>query len=393
MNQFVTAQAAPRAVAAEPWVDWGKALASQFIVWHHLVHYGPLAPRLADAAPALVAWLNGRALYAVQVFLVIGGYLAGRSLWPQPGRPRVGPADWAPRVAQRWRRLMPLYAAALLLAVLCAALARALMQDPDTPGAPTWVQLAAHLLMLQDLLAQPALSAGVWYVAIDLQLYALLAGLAALLAWVQAHAAPQASPRDPHWGGLGALALVALALASMGVFNLRPQLEASALYFFCSYALGVLAAWGRGAATDAARERWGLLIVLLATTGLLLAWRDRLALAALCAGLLLWQPRLAPARAGAGHNAGQAATQMATQLAAISYALFLVHYPVSLLLTGLAVRWLPAGAGPAAVTLVLIWGVSLALAWALTQVLAPGVLARRVWQPGVAWARALHWGH
>ncbi len=387
MNQFVTGR--PVQGTTEPWLDWGKALASQLIVWHHLVHYGPLAPRLAPVAPDLLAWLNGRALYAVQVFLVIGGYLAGRSLWPQPGRPRVSPTDWAPRVAQRWRRLMPLYAAALVLAVLCAAVARALMQDPDTPGAPTWVQLAAHALMLQDLLDQPALSAGVGYVAIDLQLYALLAGLAALLAWVQARAAPAASPSEPRWGGLGALALVALALASIGVFNLRPQLEASALYFFCSYALGVLAAWGRSATTDAARERWGLVIVLLATTGLLLAWRDRLALAALCAGWLLWQPELGVPRTGLGAVAGR----LAAQLAALSYALFLVHYPVSLLLTALAVRWLPAGAGYAAVTLVLIWGVSVAAAWALTQALAPGVLARRVWQPGRAWWHSVRGAH
>ena len=389
MNQFVTGRRLPAQGTTEPWVDWGKALASQLIVWHHLVHYGPLAPRLAPVAPDLLAWLNGRALYAVQVFLVIGGYLAGRSLWPQPGRPRVGPADWAPRVAQRWRRLMPLYAAALVLALLCAAVARALMQDADTPGAPTWVQLAAHALLLQDLLNQPAISAGVWYVAIDFQLFALLAGLAASLAWVQARAAPAASPSEPRWGGLGALALVALALASMGVFNLCPQLEASALYFFCSYALGVLAAWGRSAATDAARERWGLVIVLLAATGLLLAWRDRLALAALCAGWLLWQPGAGALRAGVGAVAGR----IAAQGAALSYALFLVHYPVSLLLTGLAVRWLPAGAGYAAVTLVLIWGLSVAMAWALTQALAPGVLTRRLWQPGRAWWHSVHGAH
>ena len=105
MNQFVTGRSVASAAATEPWIDWGKALASQLIVWHHLVHYGPLAPRLSAFAPGLLAWLNDRALYAVQVFLVVGGYLAARSLWPQPGRPRVGPADWAPRVAQRWRRL------------------------------------------------------------------------------------------------------------------------------------------------------------------------------------------------------------------------------------------------------------------------------------------------
>ena len=78
---------AARAPASEPWIDWGKAIAAQCIVWHHLVHYGPLAPRLRLWLPGLVDWLDQRALLAVQVFLVMGGYLAARSLWPQPSPP------------------------------------------------------------------------------------------------------------------------------------------------------------------------------------------------------------------------------------------------------------------------------------------------------------------
>ncbi|MBN8557607.1 MAG: acyltransferase family protein, partial [Burkholderiales bacterium] len=117
-------RALPAAGLPEPWIDWGKAIASQLIVWHHLAHYGPLAPRVAAAWPDLMDWLDGRALYAVQVFLVMGGYLAARSLWPHPGTPRVAAADWPARVARRWQRLMPTYLAALGLAVLFAALAR-----------------------------------------------------------------------------------------------------------------------------------------------------------------------------------------------------------------------------------------------------------------------------
>ncbi len=186
---------AARAPASEPWIDWGKAIAAQCIVWHHLVHYGPLAPRLRLWLPRLVDWLDQRALLAVQVFLVMGGYLAARSLWPQPGRPRITLADWPRRMAQRWRRLMPVYLAALALALLGAALARHGMQDADTPAAPTLAQLAANALLLQDVLGQDALSAGLWYVAIDLQLFALLAALAAVAALWQ----PAATP--PPWRG------------------------------------------------------------------------------------------------------------------------------------------------------------------------------------------------
>ncbi|TXI17007.1 MAG: acyltransferase [Ottowia sp.] len=363
MKSLTEPRTPPAAGLSEPWIDWGKAIASQLIVWHHLAHYGPLAPRVAAVWPDLMGWLDGRALYAVQAFLVMGGYLAARSLWPRPGAPRVAAADWPARVARRWRRLMPTYLAALLLAVLCAALARQWMDDPDTPAAPTAGQLLAHLLLLQDLLEQPALSAGLWYVAIDLQLYALLAALALLVGRAPA-----------RWRRASALALVVGGgAASVLVFNRQPGGDELAPYFFGSYALGVLAAWGRAAGTAAGRRAAGALLLGLAGAGLALAWRDRLALAALCAMLLLWQPgrtRLA--------LAGQPwLRSVVAQLAAISYAVFLLHYPISLLVTALLIDALPAGPVPAAALLVLTWLLSLATGWALTQALqAPGLWQR-----------------
>jgi len=345
----------PAAGLPEPWIDWGKAIASQLIVWHHLAHYGPLAPRVTAAWPDLMGWLDGRALYAVQVFLVMGGYLAARSLWPHPGTPRVAAADWPARVARRWQRLMPTYLAALGLAVLCAALARQWMVDADTPAAPTLAQLLAHLVLLQDALDQPALSAGLWYVVIDLQLFALLAALALLAGRVSA-----------HWRRRAAVALVVGGgAASVLVFNRQPDGDGLASYFFGSYALGVLAAWGRAAATPAGQRAAAALLLSLAAAGLALAWRDRLALAAVCAALLLWQPgRARLALAGAPWLRPAVA-----QLAAISYAVFLVHYPVSLLVTALMLDELPAGSAPAAAVLVLAWLLSLAAGWALTQAL------------------------
>ena len=297
---------AARAPASEPWIDWGKAIAAQCIVWHHLVHYGPLAPRLRLWLPRLVDWLDQRALLAVQVFLVMGGYLAARSLWPQPGRPRITLADWPRRMAQRWRRLMPVYLAALALALLGAALARHGLQDADTPAAPTLAQLAANALLLQDVLGQDALSAGLWYVAIDLQLFALLAALAA---------------------------------------------------------------WGRA---DARRARWAGLIVALAAAGLLLAWRDRVALAALVALLLLWQP-------GRERMAGARVHPLMAWLAALSYALFLVHYPVSLMANTVFEAVMPPSPAAAAVGLLFTWAVSLGLAWLLWRVLEQGSAPWQRW--------------
>lgn len=365
---------------AEPWIDWGKALASQLIVWHHLVHYGPLAARARQALPLVVNWLDQRALLAVQVFLVMAGYLAARSLWPQPGQPRVTLADWPRRVGQRWQRLMPLYLAALALALACAALARQAMADADTPAAPTVAQLLAHLFLLQDVLEQPALSAGVWYVAIDFQLFALLAALAGVAAlWRQPaqagadHGAP-GGPAAAGWQVAVSVGLLAaLALASIVLFNRTPGGDAWATYFIGAYGLGVLAAWG---ARDGQRARWCTLILALAVAGLWLQWRDRLALALAVALVLLWQPGrawLATVRPARG----------VAWLASVSYALFLVHYPVSLLVNAAFERWLPHGAGTAVLGLGVAWLASLGAAWALWQ----GV-ERRAWRPWQRWVRA-----
>jgi hypothetical protein len=144
------------------WVDVLKVLAAQFIVWHHFVLYGPMAQAAHEATPTLAAWLAEYGLLAVQVFLVVGGYLTAQSL--QRALPAAGTSAW-PKVGglvwRRWQRLMKPFALAMVLTVLAAWLARSWMSDADTPAAPS---------LLQDWLEVPALSVGVWYVAIDLQL-------------------------------------------------------------------------------------------------------------------------------------------------------------------------------------------------------------------------------
>ena len=183
-----------------PVVDLVKALAAQVIVWHHLVLYGPMARACRPWFEQLFDWLirDGRA--AVYAFLVVGGYLAAGKLLPRPGRPVViaGAGDFLTLVIGRYRRLAPAYLVALVVAILAAALARHWMADADTPLAPGAGQLVAHVLLLQDLLGYPALSAGIWYVAIEIQLYLLLAAIA----WV-AHAAGRSRREAAGSGDLG----------------------------------------------------------------------------------------------------------------------------------------------------------------------------------------------
>ena len=57
-----------------------KACASQVIVIHHLLLYTPMSPVLQAQWPDLLGFIADEGRYVVQIFLVIGGFLAMQSL-------------------------------------------------------------------------------------------------------------------------------------------------------------------------------------------------------------------------------------------------------------------------------------------------------------------------
>ena len=78
-------------------IDMAKGLACMMIIWHHLAFCGPLSDIAQPLAPALMAWLYDYGRMAVQVFLVLGGYLAASSLAPTGGgRALTGPVLLSP---------------------------------------------------------------------------------------------------------------------------------------------------------------------------------------------------------------------------------------------------------------------------------------------------------
>lgn len=322
-----------------PLVDALKVAAAQAIVWHHLAFYGPMSDHAAALAPALFDALARHARIAVQVFFVVGGFLAARQLAPQ-GQWLGG---WAagPLIGRRYLRLVVPYAAMLVCAVAAAAVARAWMAHDSIPAAPTWTQLLAHLLLLQDLLGIDALSAGVWYVAIDFQLYVLLVGVLLLAARLSTGAAP--------W-------LVAVLVAlSLLLFNRDARWDVAAPYFFGAYGLGVLAAWQRPHA------RWPLGAVgALVVIALVVEWRSRIALAGVTALALAWW-------AGEGRP-----SRMLAYWADRSYALFLIHFPVLLLVNAAFTRWAPPTVGVQMAGVLFAWLASL-----LASVLFHRVAERR----------------
>ena len=298
-------------------IDAFKAVASQLIVLHHLAFYGPMSDWTHRVWPELVTWFSQDARMAVQVFLVVGGFLAARSLAPvgrwtatrSPGR-----LLW-----QRYVRIALPYVAALVVAMLCTELARRWMVHDSLPDAPGLWQFVSHALLLHTLLDVNSLSAGVWYVAIDFQLYALLAGLLWISRTVR-------SPW-PQW-------LVAVVvLASLFHFNLDAGWDAWALYFFGAYGMGVLTWWATRDPAAWREGRWAMAALLaLALLALALDFRGRIALALGVSAVLAaaqlhgWLTTWPRSRAVA-------------YLGRISYSVFLLNFPVALVVNALFTRY------------------------------------------------------
>lgn len=297
-------------------IDALKAGASQLIVLHHLAFYGPMSDAAAPLAPALVSWLSEYARIAVQAFLVMGGFLGARAMAPDGV---LLPEQPLRLLARRYARLVVPFAAALALAIALSAIARLGMDHDSIPAAPGLLQVGAHLLLVHTLLDVDALTAGAWYVAIDLQLFALLT----LVLWLARGSAscPQMRRR------LGTMLVAAFALASLFHFNRDARWDDSALYFFGAYAMGALAWW------LSRRDDWPAWIALLAgaaIAALLVDFRLRIAVALVVALALVaslrggWMPRW-PASGAAAF------------LGRIGYSVFLVHFPV-MLVVGAAFR-------------------------------------------------------
>ena len=71
-----------------PAVDALKALACVLIVLHHLAFYGPMADVVRPLMPATIDFLDEYARMAVQIFLVVSGFLFASKFGPFGSAPR-----------------------------------------------------------------------------------------------------------------------------------------------------------------------------------------------------------------------------------------------------------------------------------------------------------------
>ena len=315
----------PAAVASGrlQFIDMLRALASHLLVWHHLAFDGPLADQACPLAPVLLGWLGDPARMVVQVFLVIGGFVAAQHL------ARVHKASWrrfCTEIVQRYYRIGVPYLAALLLAVCANALASLWMDHQSIAAPPSLAQLVAHALFLQDILRYESLSAGIWYLAVDFQLFVLTLAVAML----SMHAVSRNGGGKPD----AALAwtqriLTVLATASLFWFNRDPAFDCWGVYYLGSYFLGMLVQWKISSRLPG-RLLWGYLG--LVAVAVAVDWRPRLVVAAVTAVLILL--------AAQGNRLQHwPKSRVVGYLGRISFSLFLVHFPVCLVVKAWLSRW------------------------------------------------------
>ena len=201
-------------------VDFLKTIAVQIIIFHHLCNYGIISLKVHELFPHLIDFVGLHGRYAVQIFLVIGGYLTAKSL-PQT----LDKFGLWKTVINRYLRLAPTYIVAIVITILCAMIARAIHYEDYIGESETIAQLLAHFFFLQNILQFESISVGVWYVAIDWQLYIFTA---CLLFFMRSFKK--------------VLFILPIVIAfSLLYFSQYPLFEDYFIYFIGAYGLGIIA--------------------------------------------------------------------------------------------------------------------------------------------------------
>ena len=298
--------------------------------------------------PSLLGFIADEGRYVVQIFLVIGGYLASRSLFSMLDKQRDVQV-WS-LVQSRFLRLAKPFWVAIAMAVFLSWLAGKIAMHAAVPDMPTFLQLVAHVFFLHDIVGVEALSAGIWYVAIDLQLFAVLV----FLSW----ASQKFGSKKPILAVRVLLLLAcSLALGSLWWWNRNADHDEWALYFFGSYGLGVFAYWMQ----RTARAGTGSMVIA-AVLGLALwiEWRERLLLTGITALLLIHSARI--------EQAADTLTRGPVRwLGDISYSVFLIHYGVAVFASSVMIALGVQGLMPMLLAFVLTWAVCVAAGWVLSR--------------------------
>jgi hypothetical protein len=382
------------------YIDGLRGLAALAVACYHIDRYGPLP---IAALPVIPAWLLtaiDHGSIGVQVFFVISGFVIAysvRNAW-------VTPRYLGNYALRRSIRLDPPYWTTILFVLLLHAVMHLHLgfDSPlDVPSklepALSWHLIASHVLYLQNILAYfqgklghtqyENLSAGFWTLCIEVQFYLLY-----VVGQGIAQRFPYRDRQGPADASATGLLVVFAPLALLSLFEWNRTINGHAVYdndmwiirFFSMFFLGASAWW----ALDGRIPRTVFWLYVAAFAGRIVQqatterWSDDLTIglsAAFLTGISVYF---------AG-RLGKLATWLNYRplqyLGAISYSLYLIHFPMSHVVTTMGSNLLGESPSPGAAAAVLVAALAVSLLAAhllYTFVEAPSVrLAARFKRP------------
>lgn len=215
-------------------LDAMKGIAACIIVGHHLCEYSPSSDLADRFAPSLLYGLYNYGLFAVHLFLVFGGFGLAMAMPEQPTSFRQASFIFT----KRYLRLFMPYSVmlTLLLFIYWSKICDGV--NPPLIDSFSWMQLLAHALFLQDVLGYGNLSAGTWYLCIDIQYVLLFLLIQASLA-----TAGKIANRNLSSETIVSSLLFPLGMMSIWYWSRIPGQDVFVFYFLGSLVLGSLVAW------------------------------------------------------------------------------------------------------------------------------------------------------
>ena len=292
-----------------------KGLAACIIVGHHFCEYSPRSNVADQFAPDLMYGIYNYGLFVVHLFFVFGGFVLAITMTDKP-------ISWKKAwlaFGLRYLRLAPPY---LVMLILLIAASRAMLghaMNPPLIESFSWWQLLAHVFFLQDVLGYGNLSAGTWYLCIDLQ----YAGFFLLIQSILVIIGKTTGQENFGPSAMSAI-LFPFGIVSTWYWSRELANDIYVFYFLGSLVLGTLVGW-----TLQGRIHWLIfpLYVIAMTASLIIELRPRI-LVAIGSSLTIYAVvRFFPKGS---------VPRPLLWLGKVSYSLFLIHYLVNgLVLHGL----------------------------------------------------------
>ncbi len=285
-------------------LDLLKVCATLVIMFHHFFIYSAIEYINLTAISEFTSLISDKGRLAVQCFLVIGGFLVVGSLTTTNETKVVKLA------AKRYIRLAPKLGIALFFVIsITYFYQNHLLDKPWVSKLPTLELLLAHFFLVQDILGMPALSAGVWYVAIDFQLF--IAAIL-LLRFINS---------KEVIGGL----LFFLIIFSATRTSKTSDLDAYFIYYFYSYGLGMLAYMTKKSALNKFLFIFAQIILLIKG----ITEYDIRYIASFCTAFVFFLPNPSTFRVS---ELSKLAFKSIQYFSNISYSVFIGHFPMIIFL-------------------------------------------------------------